>query len=127
MNERNGYGKDVLGIIDREVMATQQSTIDYLLEQLSDLANISARKMFGEYALYCNGKVVALVCDDHLFLKPTAAGKQLLGTTKDVPPYPGAKPHYLISADLWEDQDWLLEIVERSAAELPEPKPKKKK
>ena len=55
-------------------MATRQSTIDFLLDQLADLPGVRARKMFGEYALYLDEKVVALVCDDQLFLKPTPAG-----------------------------------------------------
>jgi len=58
-------------------MATQQSTVDYLLEQLRRAGSVSARKMFGEYALYRDGKLVALICDDQLYLKPTAAGRAL--------------------------------------------------
>ena len=55
-------------------MSTQPSTIDYLLEQLGSAGSVSARKMFGEYGLYCDGKIVALVCDDQFFLKPTPEG-----------------------------------------------------
>ncbi len=108
-------------------MATKKSTIDYILEQIATAGVISARKMFGEYAVYCDGKVVALVCDDTLFVKPTKAGKKFIGTTTDAPPYPGAKPYFLISGELWEDADWLGELIRLSATELPLPKPKKKK
>lgn len=83
--------------------------------------------MFGEYAIYCGAKVVALVCDDQLFVKPTKAGKKFIGEVEEAPPYKGAKPSYLISGDLWEDADWLSELIKISAAELPAPKPKKKK
>ena len=56
-------------------MLTKQSTIDYILDQLVDLEGVSAWKMFGEYALYCDGRVVALVCDDTLFVKITDEGE----------------------------------------------------
>lgn len=108
-------------------MATKQSTVDYILEQLSSVSGVSAKKMFGEYAVYCGGKVVALVCDDQLFVKPTVSGKKFIGRVKEASPYKGAKPCYLISGDRWEDQDWLSELIKVSAAELPAPKPKKKK
>ncbi|GJD51723.1 hypothetical protein OPKNFCMD_4478 [Methylobacterium crusticola] len=55
-------------------MASQQSTVDFILEQAGAAGALSARRMFGEYALYCDGKTVALVCDDQLFLKLTEAG-----------------------------------------------------
>lgn len=108
-------------------MATKQSTVDYILDQLAGAAGVSARKMFGEYALYCDGKVVALVCDDQLFVKPTTAGKAFIGQVKEAPPYKGAKPYYLISGDCWEDPDWLVELISMTASTLPTPKAKKKK
>ncbi len=108
-------------------MATQQRTVDFILEQLQAAGDVSARKMFGEYALYCAGKVVALVCDDQLFLKPTKAGKNYIGAVEEAPAYPGAKPSYLISGDQWDDADWLTELIKITAKELPMPKPKKSK
>jgi DNA transformation protein len=72
-------------------MSTQPSTIDYLLEQLASAGSVSARKMFGEYGLYCDGKIVALVCDDQFFLKPTPEGRAFLGEAVDEQPaYGGA-------------------------------------
>ena len=56
-------------------MASQRSTIDYIVEQMGGPRLVSARKMFGEYGLFCDGKMVALVCDDQLFVKPTPAGR----------------------------------------------------
>lgn len=106
-------------------MATKQSTVDYLLEQLAKTGNMRARKMFGEYGLYYNEKVVAFVCDDKLFVKPTKAGKDFIGTVEEAPPYPGAKMYFLISGDQWENSDWLSELIVRTAEELPLPKTKK--
>lgn len=114
-------------------MATKQSTVDFLTDQIAGAGNIRSRKMFGEYALYCDEKVVALVCDDQLFVKPTEAGEEFIGKPQMAPPYPGAKNYYLISGDLWEDANWLSELVRKTADALPAdrqasptPKPKKK-
>ena len=107
-------------------MATKQSTVDYLLEQIENAGNVRSRKMFGEYAIYCNDKVVALVCDDKLFVKPTEAGKEFLQTIEEAPPYPGAKPYFFISGDQWEDREWLTLLIAKTAEELPLPKPKKR-
>jgi DNA transformation protein len=109
-------------------MATSQSTIDFLLDQLHDVPSVRARKMFGEYALYCDEKVVALVCDDQLFLKITPPGKALVGARyQEGEAYPGAKPSMLIDADELDDADRLCELVRVTAAALPAPKPKKPK
>jgi DNA transformation protein and related proteins len=108
-------------------MATKQSTVDFLLDQLSDAGGVIARKMFGEYALYLDKKVVALVCDDRLFIKPTPEGKAVINEVTEAPPYPGAKPYYLIEEDRWENHEWLAEILLKTAKALPEPKAKKPK
>jgi DNA transformation protein and related proteins len=108
-------------------MATSQSTIDFLLDQLAGLNSISARKMFGEYCLYLGGKPVGLVCDDLLFLKPTTAGRALVNDLVEASPYPKAKPHLQIDPDAWEDSDWLCELVAATANELPIPRPKRAK
>ena len=47
-------------------MTSQQSTVDFVIDQISDVGDVSAKKMFGEYGIYCGGKMVALMCDDHL-------------------------------------------------------------
>lgn len=107
-------------------MATKQSTIDYLTEQLSGLPNIRTRKMFGEYAVYCDEKVVGFVCDDQLYIKPIEAAKEFIGAPEEAPPYPGAKNYYLISADQWENAEWLKGLVTTTSAALPLPNPKKK-
>jgi DNA transformation protein and related proteins len=108
-------------------MSSQQSTVDFLIDQISAAGQVSTRKMFGEYALYCQGKVVALVCDDQLFVKPTTAGRAFLGDPNEKPPYPGAKLYFLISGENWDDSDWLSDLISITAKELPVPKSKKKK
>lgn len=108
-------------------MATSQSTADFLTAQVSDAGAVRHRKMFGEYALYCNEKVVALICDDKLFVKPTDAGRTYAENPEEAPPYPGSKPFLLIEESRWEDRTWLTELIRITAAALPAPKPKKKK
>ncbi|MCH9762797.1 MAG: TfoX/Sxy family protein [Gammaproteobacteria bacterium] len=76
-------------------MSSKQTTVDYILEQIKLAGIVSARKMFGEYAVYCEGKVVALVCDDQLFVKPTKAGKAFIIDYTEEPPYRGAKPYVI--------------------------------
>ena len=105
-------------------MATRQSTVDFLLEQMADAGPVEAKKMFGEYTLYYDGKIVALVADDQLFVKPTAGGKAMLGDFVEGSPYPGAKPCLLIPGDRWEDRAWLARLIQRTAAELPTGKKK---
>jgi DNA transformation protein and related proteins len=106
-------------------MATSEKTIEFILDQLDTLPEVRVRKMFGEYALYCGEKVVALVCDDQLFVKITAPGKALVGNRyAEGFAYPRAKASILVGADDLEDRDRLAELVRVTAAALPSPKPK---
>ncbi len=107
-------------------MATQQRTVDFILDQIRAAGGISARKMFGEYGLFCEGKMVALICDDQLFVKPTLARRSFLEETFEQPPveqspYPGAKPCLLIAGDCCEDHPWLTQLIRLTTAELPLP------
>lgn len=105
-------------------MSTKQSTVDFILEQITDAGVVSAKKMFGEYGLYCDGKMVALICDDELFIKITPAGKAFVGDCPEKLPYKGAKPCFFISGDKWEESEWLSNLIKISTAQLPMPKKK---
>lgn len=107
-------------------MASDQDFVDFLVDQMGDVGVVRSKKMFGEYALYCGDKVVALVCDNQLFVKPTEAGRAYIGSPVEAPPYPGAKNSFLI-ADAFEDRAWISELIRITAKELPAPKPKKAK
>ena len=106
-------------------MATEADFMEFLADQMATAGDITFRKMFGEYALYCDGKVVALVCDNQLFIKPTPAGRAYIGAVTEAPPYPGAKDYFLI-ADDFEDRDWIAGLVRATARALPAPGAKKK-
>lgn len=105
-------------------MASDQGFVDFVVDQIDDDCAMTYRKMFGEYGLYSHGKIVALICDDRLFVKPTDGGRAHIGSVVEAPAYPGAKPSFLIG-DRLEDGAWLSELVRITARELPEPKPKK--
>lgn len=107
-------------------MASQFSTVEFILEQIAEVGDLSAKKMFGEYGIYCNGKLVALVCDDELFVKITPAGKAFIGDFPEKQPYPHAKPCFLIKSEKWDDRDWLSQLIKVSVSDLPNPKPSRK-
>jgi len=110
-------------------MATTQDFALFVTEQMSGAGPVSSRKMMGEYVVYLEEKVVALICDNRLFIKPTEAGRTFieqstLAPAVQAPPYPGAKPFFLIEEKL-EDRDFLAQLLQVSYKELPIPKPKK--
>lgn len=102
-------------------MASKKSTVDFILEQIEEAGSVFAKKMFGEYGVYCNERIVAFVCDDQLFVKPTSSGRKFIGNVVEGFPYPGAKPYLLISDELWNNRKWLTTLFKISAAELPLP------
>ena len=104
-------------------MATDASTVHYICDQAGFGPRLTYRKMFGEYALYLDEKVVAFVCDDQLFLKPTAEGREFLGEVQLAPPYPGAKDYFLLIDEL-EDPERLRGVLRVTADALPLPKPR---
>lgn len=107
-------------------MASDPDFVKFVADQIADSCEVSYRKMFGEYALYSKGKVVALVCDNQLFVKPTEAGRSFIGDVFEAPPYPGARLSFLIGDEI-DDGDWLTELIALTEKELPKPKPKAKR
>src|SRR6187399_3788447 len=103
-------------------MASDQKFVDFIVDQIQGAGTISSKKMFGEYGLYADEKIFALVCDNKLFIKPTDAGRQFIGNVVEAPPYPGAKPSFLIEEQI-EDQEWISALARITAAALPDPKP----
>jgi len=111
-------------------MTTRAETMEFLLDQLGDAPNLRTRRMFGEYALYRDDKVVAFVCDDELFIKPTDEGRAYIeadGLVHEAPAYPGSKLYFRVDGDRWEDREWLAELTRVTADALPAPKPKNPK
>jgi TfoX/Sxy family transcriptional regulator of competence genes len=105
-------------------MATDLSFIDYVIEQAALDERITFKRMFGEYGIYIDGKVVAFACDNRLFVKAANATAELTANLPRRPPYPGAKP-YPVADELLDDSDQLQALLLATAGAMPEPKPKK--
>lgn len=104
-------------------LATSKSFFDYILDQLSDLEDISHKMMMGEYIIYYRGKIAAYVCDNRLLVKPVEAAAKLIPNAVYEPPYEGAKDMILV--DDIDSREHLTELFEAMYDQLPEPKPKK--
>lgn len=107
-------------------MASNQDFVDFVLEQIENAGEVTFKKMFGEYGIYSDGTIFALICDNKLFVKPTEGGRAFINDVVEAPPYPGAKPGFLIE-DKLEDREWISNLVKITVKELPESKPKVKK
>ncbi len=107
-------------------MSSELEFVEFVVDQMRNTGKITFKKMFGEYGLYFDGKIIALICNNQLFVKPTDAGRAFIEDVNEASPYPGAKLYFLIE-DQIEDSDWLSDLIRVTAKELPEPKPKKPK
>jgi len=107
-------------------MASDQSYVDYVLDHIHNAGDIVAKKMFGEYGIYSDGKIFGSICDNQFFIKPTKAGREFIGNPTEAQPYPRARPNFLIEEKI-EDTEWLSQLIRVTVEELPAPKPKKKK
>jgi len=106
-------------------MSTSASTIEHILSQVGDVLEVTPRKMFGEYGLFLDGKMVAMVCDDTLFVKPSPDGLDLLGEHEEEPPYPGAKPLPIVTERFAQKPGQLAELLRLTWKAVPAPKPRK--
>lgn len=100
-------------------MASQQSTVDYICEQMSQAGDITHRKMFGEYGIYCDAKFIGTICDDTLFLKVTKEAQVLEPELELAPAYDGAKPSFLIPVSMLENIERLAAFVRTVHSTLP--------
>lgn len=106
-------------------MASSKEYLCFILEQLSDLDEISYRAMMGEFILYYKGKIVGGIYDDRLLVKPVKAAYDYMTEAELESPYPGAKEMLLV--DNVDSKDYLTTLFEAMFDELPAPKPKNKK
>ena len=104
-------------------MASNKSYLDFILEQLSELEDISCRAMMGEYILYYRGKVIGGIYDDRFLVKPTKSALAMMPGADRELPYEGAKEMLLV--DNVENKEILCELIEAMYNELPAPKKKK--
>ena len=104
-------------------MASSKEYLDFILEQLSDLEEITYRAMMGEYIIYYRGKIVGGIYDNRLLVKPTASAKLLMPSAPRELPYECAKEMLLV--ENIEDRVFLQNLFEAMFEELPEPKQRK--
>ena len=100
-------------------MASSKDYLEYVLDLLSELDDISYRKMMGEYVLYYQGKVFGGVYDDRFLVKPTKAAVELMQDAEREIPYQGGKAMLLVDSD---DRDFVKQLVEALCRDLPAPK-----
>ncbi len=106
-------------------MASSKGYLDFILEQLSGLDDISWRPMMGEYILYYRGKVIGGIYDDRFLVKPVKAATAMMPDADMDIPYVGAKAMLLV--DNVENREFLQELAEAMYDELPAPKQKKRR
>ena len=121
---RKGNSQQVSPSTEVLTMASNIDFVQYIADQCGGAGDIVTKKMFGDYAIYCDGKIFGLICDDGFYLKPTDAGRALLRTIILRPPYEGAKDYFYIP-DV-DDRDYLSALVRETCNALPE-KIKRKK
>lgn len=100
--------------------------IQYVCDQIGAEQNVTYRHMFGGTTLYSKDKVVALICDNQLFVKPTDAGREYIGSVVEAPAYKGSKNFFLIEDEI-DDSEWLTGLIAATERALPKPRPKRKK
>lgn len=103
-------------------MASSKEYMDFILEQLSELDDVSCRAMMGEYILYYRGKIIGGIYDDRFLVKPTKSAVAMMPNAEMELPYDGAKEMLLV--DDVDNKEFLRELLEAMYSELPAPKKK---
>ena len=106
-------------------MASSKEYLDFILEQVSELDNVSYKAMMGEFIIYYNGKIIGGIYDDRFLVKPVRSAIALLPNAKYELPYDGAKEMLLV--DDVDNKEFLIGLFDAMYDDLPVPKPKKKK
>ncbi|MBR6164326.1 MAG: TfoX/Sxy family protein [Clostridia bacterium] len=104
-------------------MASGREYLDFILEQLSGLENITYRPMMGEFILYYRGKIIGGIYDDRFLVKPTKSAMEIMPDADREIPYEGAKEMLLV--DNVDNRDFLAELLTAMYDELPGPKKKR--
>ena len=107
-------------------MATDKEFLGMVMDRLALVPGVTSKSMFGEYGIFAEGKMFALVCDNRLLFKPTEEGRAFIGDPNMAEPYPGAKLCFLIEEKL-DDREWLADLSQKTVRALPLPKKRAKK
>lgn len=105
-------------------MATTVEFMDYISDMIKESGAV-CKKLFGEYGVYCKGRMFGVICDNRFMVKVTQASESLLPKAPKEPPYEGAKPMLVVEDT--DNKQLMLELAEQVSEQLPLPKPKKMK
>ncbi|HEY4503341.1 MAG TPA: TfoX/Sxy family protein [Candidatus Paceibacterota bacterium] len=108
-------------------MSTQKETVEFIMAKLGRAPRFSVRAMFGEYALYADGKVVGLICNDQLYVKILPKSRELEDICEKDEAYPGSRKFYVVEEGELSKLKNLPDILLNIAKSLPAPKKKKPK
>lgn len=108
-------------------MSSEPGIVDHIVECCGAAGDVSARKMFGEYGLFMQGRMVGVICDDLLFVRPTAAGRAMAPELAEKSPFPRAKPYLFVPEHRWDDTDWLAALLRTTCDQTPLPKSRAKR
>lgn len=103
-------------------MASSAATVEWIVKQISGAGEITAKKMFGEYGIYCDDKIIGLVCNDHFYVKRTEEGYAFWGKHEEAPPYKGAKPLLVFCEEEMHKKAKLVELIQITYQHLPKQK-----
>ncbi len=104
-------------------MASSKEYLDFILEQLSELDDVSYRAMMGEYILYYRGKIFGGIYDDRFLAKPTPSARAMMPQAEMELPYEGAKE--MLVVDNVESREFLTALIDAMYDELPASRKKK--
>jgi len=104
-------------------MASSKEYLDFILEQVSELDNVSYKAMMGEFIIYYNGKIIGGIYDDRFLVKPVKSAIALMPNANYELPYDGAKEMLLV--DDVDNKEFLIGLFDALYDDLPAPKPKK--
>ncbi|MDO5446052.1 MAG: TfoX/Sxy family protein [Eubacteriales bacterium] len=105
-------------------MASSKEYLYFILEQLSELSDITYKAMMGEYIIYYHGKIIGGIYDDRFLVKPVKSATTLMPNAEYELPYEGAKEMLLV--DDVDNKEFLGKLLDAMYEELPAPKVKKK-
>ena len=106
-------------------MASSKEYLDFILEQVSELDNVSYKAMMGEFIIYYKGKIIGGIYDDRLLVKPVQSAINYMPNAVYELPYDGAKEMLLV--DEVDNKEFLIGLFDAMYDDLTAPKPKKKK
>jgi TfoX/Sxy family transcriptional regulator of competence genes len=103
-------------------MTSDKSVVEAIVTQMGGAGDVHAKAMFGEFGIYCNDRMIGQVNGNILFIKVTEAGAAIVRGSRTAPPYPGAKPAFVVDEADIDDEAYLSQLARVTAGAVPAPK-----